>query len=419
MSKKLKNSILYTIFLVATLSAGCGKDIYYNNITYENNNITMVDDTDSTKVYMIYLVVSRCGLGDNGVQDLIFEGINKAMQEHKSIQLEWVEHNDDKQYAINDLKSWMAESKSPEVRKHIKKRLLILADDKYIDLLKEEPAIRPDDITDILVMETRDSSINGIYTRYISPYGACYLASQILMTYNYWYGKKNCITKLIAPNEQSEYVLDAISGYKKGIIEYKYVTWEAPPTITYLDSENNNDNDIFENKSAGYDNNDAVFDWCLNGFKDSQDFHSTNLMSQDELNQLVVSKPESGADTLLSLIQLAGYSNTGVSQYLRITRNPLGFNSNVISIGMDKEEEDNTADFTVIRRYDLMTYNFVCHWIYGDSQRPYATEFYGTYEELKYHKKTISDNNFNNIADIYFKVTDEPKNKEQEHYNGK
>lgn len=385
----MRNRIGYTICLASILAAilfpGCGKDIYYNNTTYRTNNIIKDDEPDTPPKNLIYLVVSRYGLGDNGVQDLIFEGITKSLRENDNITLEWQEMSGSKESDASKIKKWLSESSLPDLRQRINKRLLILPDDKYMELLKEDPSIKPDDITDILVMETSDTSRSDIYTRYISPYASYFLVSRMINDECLYLESKIRI-KCIAPNHESEYSADAIKGLKDGFLTDYFSFMESEPTITYLSGPENMQQDKYEAISSGFDKDEAAFQWCENGNRDTLGTFTRSLFSQSEMQVMNNKKRVDGHQELLTtlytaFIPTAGFSNTGISQFFdKMTMNFIY--RDFWLIGMDKQEASGIYNLTTIRRYDLMIYDFISHWVNGDRQSKNKIAFYGEYEYL-------------------------------------
>jgi basic membrane protein A len=156
------------------------------------------DSTSSEEQPCVTLVCPLGGFGDGGYNDLIMRGVMRSYEKH---QMEMsVAYPSD----MNEAKSLIAKFCAEQSGK---KRLLILADSNYGDLIDAATAV-PDNST-ILVADAKSSSERqGVTTFYINRYGAFYLAG-----------------KMAAPHQEATVIAampgdmrleEAIAGFRNG-----------------------------------------------------------------------------------------------------------------------------------------------------------------------------------------------------------
>lgn len=137
-------------------------------------------DDSVQKSCSIMTIFSISGLGDFGFQDGIYTGILKSRLDNPDL---FVDTYCPK--SLSDVEeviaSWYADGEEEMTREFSSRRLLILCDDSYGDILEKHPEWRNDGYNDILLLDSRRTELD-VYTCYVTLYGASNLAGQIAMS---------------------------------------------------------------------------------------------------------------------------------------------------------------------------------------------------------------------------------------------
>lgn len=210
----MKHLIIIVTSMMMLLTA-CSKD-----------NDDLPQDTNEN--YIITYVPCVFGLGDSASTDSCYAVIYAKALEH-NILLELIPP-DENTSPENVIDSWWKRREQVKNRK----RLLILGDPSYGNILKERgysTGIKGD----ILVVDSRDTKLSA-YTIYSSLYGACYLSGLLAGEKAFFpdtdFGQR---TILLMANPHDQVVKEAADGFRDGL---KHSCQETPNEY-YLSNDPN------------------------------------------------------------------------------------------------------------------------------------------------------------------------------------
>lgn len=185
--RSLHKFIIFSFFLV--LLAGCGKE-----------------ELDFSQA-RVEVVLSPGGVGDQGYNDKILSGLQKAAVQygftlavHIPIETE---------QGIRIYEDWLNNPLDDECNRS----LFVFAGGEYAHLLKDL-VLPEDDRMDVLMFETEEE-VDGIYTFRIGCYAACYLAGATSVLDN---GGEEQKALIIAANPHDKYLKQLVDGYRDGYL---------------------------------------------------------------------------------------------------------------------------------------------------------------------------------------------------------
>lgn len=185
--RSLHKFIIFSFFLV--LLAGCGKE----ELDFSHARVEVV--------------LSPGGVGDQGYNDKILNGFQKAAVQygftlafHIPVETE---------QGIRIYEDWLNNPLDDECNRS----LFVFAGGEYAHLLKDL-VLPEDDRMDVMMFETEEE-VDGIYTFRIGCYAACYLAGATSVLNNAGEEQKALI---IAANPHDKYLKQLVDGYRDGYL---------------------------------------------------------------------------------------------------------------------------------------------------------------------------------------------------------
>lgn len=318
--------LLFLSILLATCLTSCFSD--------SNSSNTIAEPGCTPDKCLIYAVYSVAGIGDQGYQDLIYHGVNKAMKDY-SVSVESI-HPRFLDSAEKYIQIFFDETK----RGGYKQRLLLLSTDEYNLLFKKHPEWKQSETNSILVIGSNNDSIDA-YAWDISLYGASYQAGRTI----YELGLDSA--GVIGANPKSKSVQDAIQGFVDG---YKKAS-----------SKTLSDDDIFfleEKEGLGFDEESAYL-FAIQNYEDGLfDF----------------------------VFPVIGGSSLEIYRFMREMQDSISF----FSCGMDanQEHQNNNIPFSIEKKTDLLVLDFISKWV---SEENIPNNFIGTLDS-KYADIVVSKN---------------------------
>lgn len=155
----------------------------------------------------VEVVLSPGGVGDQGYNDKILSGFQKAAV-HYGFTLA-VHIPEEKEQGIRIYEDWLNNPLDDECNRS----LFVFAGGEYEHLL-ENLVLPEDDRMDVLMFET-EQEVEGIYTFRIGCYAACYLAGATSVLDNAGEEQKALI---IAANPHDKYLKQLVDGYRDGYL---------------------------------------------------------------------------------------------------------------------------------------------------------------------------------------------------------
>ena len=190
----MKHRITYPFVIVSfflILLAGCRKEELHI-------------DSDNTKVEVVF---SPKGIGDQGYNDKILRGLQKASAQYGFTLA--IHIPQEKEQGVQIYNEWLNRTLDEECE-----RSLFLFSGSEYEYLSDTLTLPEDTRKDVLMFET-DKSVDGIYTFRIGCYAASYLAGATSVLDNDGQEQKALI---IAANPHDRNVKRAVDGYRDGYI---------------------------------------------------------------------------------------------------------------------------------------------------------------------------------------------------------
>lgn len=178
---------MFSFFLV--LFAGCGKE-----------------ELDFS-LARVEVVLSPGGVGDQGYNDKILSGFQKAAVQYGFTLA--VHIPVEAEQGIRIYEDWLNNPLDDECNRS----LFVFAGGEYAHLLKDL-VLPEDDRMDVLMFETEEE-VDGIYTFRIGCYAACYLAGATSVLDN---GGEEQKALIIAANPHDKYLKQLVDGYRDGYL---------------------------------------------------------------------------------------------------------------------------------------------------------------------------------------------------------
>ena len=178
---------MFSFFLV--LLAGCGKE----ELDFSHARVEVV--------------LSPGGVGDQGYNDKILSGFQKAAVQYGFTLA--VHIPVEAEQGIRIYEDWLNNPLDDECNRS----LFVFAGGEYAHLLKDL-VLPEDDRMDVLMFETEEE-VDGIYTFRIGCYAACYLAGATSVLDN---GGEEQKALIIAANPHDKYLKQLVDGYRDGYL---------------------------------------------------------------------------------------------------------------------------------------------------------------------------------------------------------
>ena len=185
--RTLYKFIIFSFFLV--LFAGCGKE----ELDFSHARVEVV--------------LSPGGVGDQGYNDKILSGFQKAAVQYGFTLA--VHIPVEAEQGIRIYEDWLNNPLDDECNRS----LFVFAGGEYAHLLKDL-VLPEDDRMDVLMFETEEE-VDGIYTFRIGCYAACYLAGATSVLDN---GGEEQKALIIAANPHDKYLKQLVDGYRDGYL---------------------------------------------------------------------------------------------------------------------------------------------------------------------------------------------------------
>ena len=155
----------------------------------------------------VEVVLSPKGLGDQGYNDKILRGLQRAAAQYGFTLA--IHIPEEKEQGIRIYEDWVADTLSSGCDRS----LFVFAGSEY-EYLLDELALPEDSRKDVLMFET-DRQREGIYTFSVGCYAASYLAGATSVLDNYGMEQKALV---IAANPHDPQVKRAVDGYRDGYL---------------------------------------------------------------------------------------------------------------------------------------------------------------------------------------------------------
>ena len=185
--RSLRKFIIFSFFLV--LLAGCGKE----ELDFSHARVEVV--------------LSPGGVGDQGYNDKILSGFQKAAVQYGFTLA--VHIPVEAEQGIRIYEDWLNNPLDDECNRS----LFVFAGGEYAHLLKDL-VLPEDDRMDVLMFETEEE-VDGIYTFRVGCYAACYLAGATSVLDN---GGEEQKALIIAANPHDKYLKQLVDGYRDGYL---------------------------------------------------------------------------------------------------------------------------------------------------------------------------------------------------------
>ena len=221
----LKRRFTYTFIIISfflLLFTGCRKE----EIGFIHN-------------YRVEVVLSPGGVGDQGYNDKILRGFQKAAVEYGFTLA--VHVPDKKEQGIQIYEDWL----STPLDDDCERSLFVFSGSEYEYLLDEGLTLSDDSRRDVLLLES-EKEYDGIYTFNVGCYAASYLAGATCVLDNNGEEQKALI---IAANPHDRQVKRAVEGYRDGYL----AAGGTGCDIHYLSEE----------PDGGYRMQDEAYQFCL------------------------------------------------------------------------------------------------------------------------------------------------------------
>ena len=189
--------------------------------------------------YRVEVVLSPGGVGDQGYNDKILRGFQKAAVEYGFTLA--VHVPDKKEHGIQIYEDWL----SAPLDDDCKRSLFVFSGSEYEYLLDEGLTLSDDTRRDVLLLES-EKEYDGIYTFNVGCYAASYLAGATCVLDNNGEEQKALI---IAANPHDRQVKRAVEGYRDGYL----AAGGTGCDIHYLSEETD----------GGYRMQDEAYQFCL------------------------------------------------------------------------------------------------------------------------------------------------------------
>ena len=216
--RSLHKFIIFSFFLV--LLAGCGKEEL---------------DFSQARVEVVF---SPIGVGDQGYNDKILSGFQKAAAQYGFLLAVHIPL--EMEQGIQIYEDWLNKPLDAECNRS----LFVFAGGEYEHLL-EDLVLPEDDRMDVLMFET-EQEVDGIYTFRIGCYAASYLAGATSVLDN---GGEEQKSLVIAANPHDKYIKEIVDGYRDGYL----AAGGDGCDVHYLS----------EKPEDGYQMQDEVYELCM------------------------------------------------------------------------------------------------------------------------------------------------------------
>lgn len=178
---------MFSFFLV--LLAGCGKE----ELDFSHARVEVI--------------LSPGGVGDQGYNDLVLKGFQKASVEHGFTLA--VHIPEAKEQGIQIYEEWLNSS----LDEGCERSLFVFSGGEY-EYLMEDLSLPDDNRKDVLMFET-EQEFDGIYTFFIGSYAASYLAGATSVLDN---GGEEQKALIIAANPHDKPIKRVVDGYRDGYL---------------------------------------------------------------------------------------------------------------------------------------------------------------------------------------------------------
>lgn len=319
---------MLSFFLV--LLAGCGKEEF--DFSYSNARVEVV--------------ISPGGVGDQGYNDNILRGFQKASAKYGFTLALHIP--DEKEQGIQIYDEWL----NTPLDDDCERSLFVFSGSEYEYLL--EDLTLPDDIRkDVLMFET-EREMDGIYTFFVGCYAASYLAGATSVFDNEGEEQKALV---IAANPHDKQVKRAVEGYRDGYL----AAGGNGCDVHYLSEE----------PDGGYQMQDEAYQFCIENDGNYMYYFSA-----------------------------AGASNKGLYRFSREYSN--------MAVGMDDDMGlfSSMITMSVVKHMDKVVVDVLGD-LLNDKEIPYHRKFtYSSgYEELVYSTEFTEDW-FLDISDIRKRIVE-------------
>lgn len=300
---KMKLFVFLSILFAISL-ASCSSD--------STSSSTISEPEITPDKRLIYAVYSMAGIGDQGYQDLVYYGVNKAVKDY-SVSVE----NIHPRY-LDNAEKYIQTFFDETERDGYKQRLLLLTTDEYNGLFKKHPDWKQGETNSILVIGGNRDSIDA-YAWDVSLYGASYQAGRTI----YELGLDSA--GIIGANPKTKSVQDAIQGFVDG---YKKAS-----------SKTLSDDDIY-----------FLGDAEGSGFDDKMAYMFAIHNHEDHLFDFV--------------FPVIGGSSLEIYRFMREMQDSISF----YSCGMDanQEHQNENIPFSIEKKADLLVLDFISSWVSGE-----------------------------------------------------
>lgn len=322
---KMKLFVFLSILLAACLTS-CFSD--------SNSSSAIAEPGCTPDKCLIYAVYSVAGIGDQGYQDLVYYGVNKAVKDY-SVSVENVQP-----YSLDSAEKFIQTFFDETKKDGYKKRLLLLSTDEYNGLFKDHPKWKQSKTNSILVIGNNRDSIDA-YAWDVSLYGASYQAGRTI----YELGLDS--VGVLGANSKTKAVQDAIQGFSDGYKKASSRTLEVD--YGFLEEE----------EGTGFDENLAAYLFASFVYMKHQfDF----------------------------IFPVIGGGSVEIYRFMREMRDSISFYS--CGIDVNQEHQSDNIPFSIEKKTDLLVFDFVSKWVLEEE---IPSDFIGTLDS-KYADIVVSKN---------------------------
>ena len=280
-----------------------------------SNSVQEISEAeDCPLLYSILAVFAPNGLGDKSYNDNIYRSLREIAKEQENVAIESytpVDMDD----AKGVVQRWIEEGKAAAVKNFVSKRMLLLTDASFYEILRDNESLRNSGNDAILWLDSSNPDSMNVYSRYISLYGVSYLAGQIV----HGLGVQKASAVLANPNIEA--LSQSLAGFSDG---FRSAGGKFDSTdVHYLSN----------NISGGFDESDSLYRLSYR---------------LDSLGYGFV-------------FPMAGGSNAGLLRYTREQADTNMF----LTCGVDVDQQDYSQNvaFSIVKRMDLIVKNFIGEWM--------------------------------------------------------
>lgn len=311
---------------------------------------------------MVYYLQGEGKMGDQTYSDAIYRGVlGSAYDKDLNMLISLVTLPTDTTKLVSTVRSFLANIKDVGSNR---KTLVVINNDGYEDMLHQyDDAISKIENVDFLLIESRDTLL-PMSSIHFPLYGACYLAGCIV-------GEAMAdVNKaiIVNANRSNKDLKDMREGFAQGIVD-------TGNRITV-------DNFFIADKSGGFDMEDSAYHYSY---------------AIDTLYQMV--------------LPLCGGTTQGFLRYNR--ENPNSFYT--IGIDGDMSIYSKRVPFSIVKRLELATQDWVSRWALGEEMPKHITYGLSTYMT----GITISDDYKDKLSSTETRYLQQAMEKEEEYEKNK